>query len=241
MHLDRNKVLSLEVAEITASVKQIIKKDLKWSLKPLFNWAKLVAVLPFADNERGMDNRELIISLIYRYLAWLLAIAAQSSFLFYFIYWDSPRFFSTGKGAGIFSKVTTNWKLLINSINWMIHSVGIHTFILFIFSKKLTTLLKSLERTNLQLQHLIDFVLLRKLCWIGVFYIFLSVVFCIFFHFYKIYSFYFLQEGGLIILNICEIELTAMKPTLVRKLIVTYYYVTKIYPTTVIIIFCINE
>jgi len=186
MHLDRNKVLSLEVAEITASVKQIIKKDLKWSLKPLFNWAKLVAVLPFADNERGMDNRELIISLIYRYLAWLLALSAHSSYLFYFIYWDSPRFFSTGKGAGVFSKVTTNWKLLINSINWMIHSFGTHTIILFVFSKKLKTLLKSLERTNHQLQHLIDFVFLRKLCWIGVCYIFLSVGFAYLFQFIKL-------------------------------------------------------
>ena len=184
MHLDRNKVRSLEVAGASDSLKQFIKKDLKWSLKPLFNWAKLVSVLPFTDNEGEMNNRELVISLIYRYLAWLLAIAAQSSFLFYFIYWDSPRFFSTGKGAGVFSKVTTNWKLLINSINWMIHSFGTHTIILFVFSKKLKTLLKSLERTNLQLQHLIDFVVLRKLCWIGVCYIFLSVGFCIFISIY---------------------------------------------------------
>ena len=33
--------------------------------------------------------------------------------------------------------------------------------------------------------------------------------------------------------------MTVMKPTLVRKLITTYCYVTKIHPTTAIIIFCI--
>jgi len=49
----------------------------------------------------------------------------------------------------------------------------------------------------------------------------------------------FFQEGVIIALYICEIEMTVMKPTLVRKLITTYCYVTKIHPTTAIIIFCI--
>lgn len=174
MQLDKNKVHHLDTF---GSSEPIIKKDLKLSLKPILNWAKLVAVLPFTNDEAKATYKESKISLIFRYLAWFLAIAAHSSSLFFFLYSgsSSARFFSTGKGAGVFSKVTTNWKMLINSINWMVHTFGIHTIILLVFSKRLKTLLGSLERTNHQLQHLIDFAFIRKLSWIGVCYIFLSV------------------------------------------------------------------
>ena len=163
--------LPIKVSDVQTEKTQ----DLRWSLNPFLNWSKWIAVLQFPDGKK-----ESLISLIHRYCAWFLTIGTQCSLLFTFLYWDNPHFFSSGSTAGVgnYNRVTFTWTLFINYTNKVVHSIGIHTVIMFLLIKKWKPLVISLENTENRLGlKKLDYVSVRKFSWICVFYAFLSVGF----------------------------------------------------------------
>ena len=149
----------------------VVHQDLRLSLKPLLNWAKLIGVLQFPD-----DNPESLISLFNRYLAWLLTILAHSSLLFTFIYWDNCNFWSSKKNSHGYGG-TVCWSLLISYANKGMHSICISMSIMFVLSNLWKELLMSLKRTEnrLGLQQL-DYLKLKKQSWTYLIYCILSVI-----------------------------------------------------------------
>lgn len=143
--------------------------DLNWSLKPLIGWTKLIAVLAFPA------NREHLISLLHRYLAWILTVVAHVSLMCTFLYCDNVTFFAT-KGTDAAGHATFSWVLFINYANKTVHSIGIHTVIVFLLAGRWNDLWFSLECTVNRLGlYQLPYSSLQRWSWMAVIYIILSV------------------------------------------------------------------
>lgn len=182
MMFNENKVFHLETVDHSYSEESKSFNDLKWSLNPLLVWAKLSAVLHQPKNLSGScKSAGLTFSLIYRYLSWFLTIIIHSCRLYAFLSSDALHLFSTGTKpeAGIYNKITFNWTLLIENTAKFLHSIIVHTIIVFIFPRSFKILLDFMEKTEdiscYGLTSQLNYVFLRKISWSFVLYLFLSV------------------------------------------------------------------
>lgn len=168
MQLNKIQVLSLKMHDSIEKTR-VDHQDLRSSLKPLLNWAKLIGVLQFPD-----DKPESLISLIHRYLAWFLITSVHSSLLFTSLYWDNCNFWSSKNSSGYGGTVC--WTLFINYANKGMHSICISTSITFVLCNLWKELLMSLKRTEngLGLQQL-DYSKLNKQSWTYLIYCIASV------------------------------------------------------------------
>ena len=145
-------------------------KSLYWSVQPLLKFMQIIFALPQTSPKR----RKIIayIHLLCRCIAWLTTIFLHSCHLFLFFNWDIVymKFFKSG--------ATYSWVLLIKYVSKAVHSVGIHTVMLFMLPKNWKMLLESLEETenNFRSQRRNYYSTIWKACVAGVIYIILSVI-----------------------------------------------------------------
>ena len=150
-------------------------KTLDWSLKPLLKFMQIIFALPPATSKSGKLVSS--VCLICRYIAWLITVFLHSFLLFIFFHWGNFTFFSTSRKKGF--GVTFSWVLLINSGSKAIHSIGIHSILLFSIHKMWTTLYESLQVTenHFKFQRTQYYSTFWKLSVAGVIYIIISVRF----------------------------------------------------------------
>ena len=147
-------------------------KSLDWSVQPLLKFMQIIFALPQTSSNGGQIIAN--IHLLCRCIAWLTTIFLHSCHLFLFFNCDIVylNFFKSG--------ATYSWVLFITYISKAVHSVGIHTFMLFVLPKNWKMVLESLKKTenNFRFHRGNYYTAIWKVCVAGVIYIILSVRYC---------------------------------------------------------------
>ena len=147
-----------------------VNKDFDWSLKPLITWMRILGIFPPLQtiNNKGAKG---IFNLVFRISTWLVTGSIQLYLVYVVLFGNSNSFFVAAK-----YKSTSKWNNMFFYTTHMLHTIGIHSFILISFNYHWKNFQTSLESTETQqLRRHIPYANLRKWCFYGILYIFISV------------------------------------------------------------------
>lgn len=160
----KNRVVDLMKAQSGNVV-----KDFNWSFKPLITLMRVLGIFPPLQTINKEEKK--IFNLVFRISTWLVTGSIQLYLVYVVLFGNSNSFFVAAK-----YKSTSKWNNMFFYTTHMLHTIGIHTFILISFNYHWKTLQTSLESTETQqLRRHIPYTNLRKWCIHGILYIFISV------------------------------------------------------------------
>jgi hypothetical protein len=155
------------VSSMTSTNKVRVLKSteyIEWSIFPMRKWMQVIGISSAFKSSSGYCA--FIVSYIYRVSIWFFSLMVNSILLYYPLYE-----YSNSKVESV-----TNWIEIINCVTKTLHTVGIHTVILFLFNNRWSRLIESLNETeNRYGLKRINYRKVRQLSIAGVVYIFIMV------------------------------------------------------------------
>lgn len=168
------KLLSLVEIKMLNQVKAFENrsdKNLGWSLKSFVLWMQIIGI--HIPNKKNFTR---ILHSFYSYLICLANIAINVMQIICFIYKCKTDSETPNKNSE--AEVNIHYfNLLIDNINFAVHSVGIHLVIVFGISRSWSQITDSLIATEnfLAQNNRVDYIKLRNVCAAGIIYILISV------------------------------------------------------------------
>ena len=142
---------------------------ISWGLQPMKIWMRIISVLPPSASFSYL----FVVSGV-----WLFNLSVHSAMLFVFLRWDNNTFFAT-TGKSVFEKATFSWLRMINYANNAIHSLGIHSVLIFMLNTKWKDLEESLQQSASRFRTSATInrtkIKYRNFCVTGIIYTILSV------------------------------------------------------------------